>query len=434
MRSCRVAAAALAFGTCLGGCAATTTTNKVAVDYNRFFAQSRNEVLVTNILRASAREPMQFSTMGTVTGGVRNSGSITVPFTNLIGGTSGLTISPSATLNDSINPNITIVPLADKEFTEGILKPVSLDTLAYFLNQGWDPELILPLVVGGIICKRGKQSWLVLNRGQRHDDNGELIPNSRYDKFTAMFAGAPRLPIQPKGEATKDTIRMPTKDGIALLKDGIGNGRKIDSIQPVRDSHGQLTAEVDIVVSKAAGSQLAGLNPTSVCEEAGSPVAASVEHDPSVVPLSFVASAPTQEQRSSHDASPLEGQAILRSVESIIYFLGETQRDMWQSEAGCGYAGNASWPYYDRYRPERPAGERLILLRLERACSRLPIDRPAFVQTKFNDQYYFVRRSADAGRTDRSLTTLSFLNELISLQVSGSTITSTAPVIAVGAR
>src|SRR5436309_8974651 len=111
MRGLRFAATVLAFGTCLTGCAATTTTNKVAVDYNRIFASSRDEVLVNNILRASAREPLQFSTMGTVTGGVRNSGSITIPFTNLIGGKEGLTISPSGTLNDGINPAVTIVPL-----------------------------------------------------------------------------------------------------------------------------------------------------------------------------------------------------------------------------------------------------------------------------------------------------------------------------------
>jgi hypothetical protein len=446
MRSCAVTAAVLAFGTSLTGCAATTTTNKVAVDYNRFFARSRDEVLVTNILRASAREPLQFSTMGTVTGGVRNSGAITIPFTNLIGGTSGLTISPSATLNDSINPNITIVPLGDKEFTEGILKPVSLDTLNYFFNQGWDPEMILPLVVGGIICKTGEERKLILNRGIRHKD-GALIVDSSYDKFIKLFATAPRLPIKSKGEGTSAVIRLPTKDGIALLKDGIKD-RKIDAIVPVMGADGVPTAEVLVTVVKPAGSEIRiGEDPSEICKQPGAPVGRPADDDPGIAPLRYpleetappaaIAQAKSigrhrRVPAPADKAAPkLEAFAVLRSVESIIYFLGETQRDMWQSEAGCG--GSGAWPYYSRYRPETGA-QSLIVLRLERACTRLPIAYPAFALTKFNDNYYYVRRAADSDPLDRSLTTLTFLNELIALQVSGSTITSSAPVIAVGAR
>ena len=66
----------IAVFTSLEACAATTPTSKVAVDYDRIFAKAQNEVLVTNILRASEREPLQFSTMGSVTGGVRNTGAM----------------------------------------------------------------------------------------------------------------------------------------------------------------------------------------------------------------------------------------------------------------------------------------------------------------------------------------------------------------------
>src|SRR5205823_1224423 len=104
------------------------------VGYNGIFAKSRDEVLVTNILRASAREPLQFSTMGTVTGGVSPTGQVELPFSHIFA-KDGLKL----TLKDEINPAVTIVPLADKDFTASILNPVSLSTMNYFLNQGWDP-------------------------------------------------------------------------------------------------------------------------------------------------------------------------------------------------------------------------------------------------------------------------------------------------------
>ncbi|MEA3052898.1 MAG: hypothetical protein QOG72_1801, partial [Sphingomonadales bacterium] len=60
----------------LGGCALSQATPKIALDYNRDFADSRNEMLLLNVLRAAAREPLQFSTMGTVQGTVGNGSSL----------------------------------------------------------------------------------------------------------------------------------------------------------------------------------------------------------------------------------------------------------------------------------------------------------------------------------------------------------------------
>jgi hypothetical protein len=428
MHGWRLAAAVLAFGTFLPGCAATTTTSKVAVDYNRIFAQSRNELLVTNILRASAREPMQFSTMGTVTGGVRNTGSLTIPFTNLIGGKDGLTISPSTTLNDGINPQVTIVPLGDKEFTEGILKPVSLDTLSYFFNQGWDPELILPLVVGGVVCERGDDRWLVLNRGERHNSADPI-----YNKFVDLFASAPRLPIQPQGPATDKTVRMPAKEGLAILKDGLGSGRKV-TITPVLAKGGEPTADVKVTISESQRSVLViGSYPSVVCDKPAPGVAPPPPVDVSTLTEMISALPPSQTPATApSNIPPIKAYALLRSVESIIYFLGETQRDIWEHFDECAAAG-ADWPYYTRTRPGR-GPENFVLLRIEKACGNEPVAFRTFVQTRFNNHHYYVRRSEDAGRSDRSLTTLTFLSELIALQISGSTITSTAPIIAIGAK
>src|SRR5687767_2891741 len=77
--------AGLTLALALGGCATSKPTHTVILDYNKTFARTRNEMLLINVLRAAAREPLQFSTMGTVTGGVANSGSLKLPFTSLLG-------------------------------------------------------------------------------------------------------------------------------------------------------------------------------------------------------------------------------------------------------------------------------------------------------------------------------------------------------------
>ena len=402
MRSCAFAAAVLAFGTSLSGCAAMTTTSKVAIDYNRIFAKSRDEVLVTNILRASAREPMQFSTMGTVSGTVRNSGSLTVPLTNLIGGTSGLTISPSTTVNDGINPTVSILPLSNKEFTEGILKAVTPETVNFFLNQGWDPEFVLTLVVGGVVCPNG---GVTLFRGDKDD---------RFTNFAEMIGAVEGLPIRPKSKVAKlDPVRMSSKEAVAFLKDGVGKGWKVESIKPVVDQ-GKPTSDAMVTLVSVPDSEVVGLNTDKVC--------AGISGDKGVNADDYNGSGIIGV------AGVNQGKILLRSVESIIYFLGETQRARWE-EADCAGSGTHDrWPYYKRKRDGETTD--ITVLRIERACGGDAVPLNSFLSTRFNGRTYFIRR----GTPDGTLTTLTFLNLLIALQTSESTITSTTPVLTIGTK
>jgi hypothetical protein len=78
--------------------------------------------------------------------------------------------------------------------------------------------------------------------------------------------------------------------------------------------------------------------------------------------------------------------------------------------------------------------QHLTLLKLDKACAGRPLPARTFVQTRFNDQDFYLLRQADAGESDRSLSTLSLLNELIALQTSESTIAAGSPLIAVGTK
>jgi hypothetical protein len=411
MRGWGVSAAVLAFGASLAGCAATTPTNKTAVNYNRIFAKSRDEVLVTNILRASAREPLQFSTMGNVTGSVRNTASISLPVPSLIG--KGITVlSPVFGANEGINPTVNIVPLSNKEFTEGILKAVTPEEVNYFINQGWDQELILELVVGAVVCPNGD---VVFNKGTNK-------PDDHYDAFARMFANAERFPIRNSGEEQSFTIRMAASQAVSVMKDGIGSGRRVEKIEPVIQE-GHPTESVDVTIVSTPQPHLEGLNTSEICRGRSqtnvNQLGAEADTLIGIAPLKGVD----------------QGKVILRSVEAIIYFLGETQRYRWTS-TGCGRPGNqAEWPYYFRIRPTsgKDETERLTLLRIDKACSAFaPLS--AFAETHFDDQTYYVPRQADAGDADRSLSTLTFLDELIALQTSESNISAGTPLITVGAH
>lgn len=395
----------------LGGCAATTPTSKVAVDYNRIFAKARNEVLLTNILRASEREPLQFSTMGSVTGGVRNSGSIDLSIASLVG--KGATIlSPDILVNEGINPTVSIVPLSNKDFTEGILRPVTVDEINYFINQGWDKELILELVVGGIVCPDGK---VVFNRGDPSAD-------AQYEAFAAMFAAADRLPIQSVGKAETTIIRMSATAALSVMKDGAGSGRNVAAVEPVKDK-GKPTGDVDVTIVTAPPAEFTGLRTDMVCGLQG-----AKGHSP-VQGYGLVAVA-------SYDGQQ-QAKVILRSPEAIITFLGDTQWWRWSGpNGGPRSPATSDWPYY--WRRTTAAGvdrmQRRTLLAIDKAHGKMPIVFRSFVETHFNDEDYYVLRQEDAGDQDRSLSTLSLLDQLISLQTSESSIAAASPIIAIGAK
>jgi hypothetical protein len=399
-----------AWSIALAGCAATTPTSKVAVDYNRIFAKARNEVLVTNILRASEREPLQFSTMGSVTGGVRNSGSIDLSIASLVG--KGATIlSPDILVNEGINPTVSIVPLSNKEFTEGILRPVTLDEINYFIGQGWDKELILELVVGGIVCPDGK---VVFN-------HGDPSANAQYEAFAAMFAAADRFPIHSVGKPETTTIRMSAATALSAMKDGAGSGRSVAAVEPVKEN-GKATGDVEVTIITAPPAEFTGLRTDMVCGTQGAQQHAPVQTEGLVA----VASSNGQQAK-----------VILRSPEAIITFLGDTQWWRWSGpNGGPRTPATNDWPYYWRRTTVDGVDrmQRRTLLAIDKTRGKMPLVFRSFVQTHFNDDDYYVLRQEDAGDQDRSLSTLSLLDQLISLQTSESSIAAASPILAIGAK
>ena len=376
----------------LGGCAATRSTEEIVLDYNRSFANSRNEMIILNILRSAAREPLQFSTMGTITGQVGNSGQLTIPFTNVVAGGRDI-ISPSLQITDAVNPSITIVPLGAREFASAILTPLTTEDIQLFLHSGWDAEFLLPLVIGGVVCPNGE---LLLNSGiyevENADGSRSTAVNDAFVDFFRDSAPEFRIASEP-GPGVPQSFTVSDEQAIALLRDGAGAGRVVHE---VRDA-GRGMKRIEL--RPAQRPVVRGLRIAELCARVGT---------------AAMTAAPRSLQPTSAGGS---GGVVLRSVQTMIYYLGESHRVRYNSST----RNSRGLVYYG------PFGSGLqTLFKLEWGPST-----SAAVGTTFHDVPFFIPRLnlRTSEGSDRTLKTLSFLDQLIALQTNESVIRGTQPVI-----
>jgi hypothetical protein len=168
----RDAAMVAAFGLWLVGCSFPSDYfGQRAVEYNREAEQSTQKALLLNIVRASKRLPMQFTGLQSVTGTSSSSGGVTT------GGTStkqtpyiqGFNLTPPATstiISETIarnlggsasisgGPTFTVPVLDTQEFYSGILQPIPLQVIDFYLQEGFPPELIFDLFVSKVTVTR----------------------------------------------------------------------------------------------------------------------------------------------------------------------------------------------------------------------------------------------------------------------------------------
>jgi hypothetical protein len=140
-----------------------------AVEYNREAEDATLSAMLLNIVRASQRRPMQFTGLQSVTGSSSASGGITgsdqkahnTPATLLPGipNTSTLlsrtiTTAGNATASLSGGPTFTVPVLDTQEFYQGILTPVPLSVIDFYIQEGFPPELLADLFILDIVVTR----------------------------------------------------------------------------------------------------------------------------------------------------------------------------------------------------------------------------------------------------------------------------------------
>jgi hypothetical protein len=162
---------AIALAQVVAACAIIDSYSGRAVDFNREAELAQEQVLLLNIVRASLRRPMQFTSLQSVTGSGSASGSLQggaistrqTPLISLFGLTppaASTVISRIASANVSGNAQLSgsatfTVPVLDtQEFYQGILNPIPLQAFDYYLQQGFPPQLLFDLFVQKIEITR----------------------------------------------------------------------------------------------------------------------------------------------------------------------------------------------------------------------------------------------------------------------------------------
>jgi hypothetical protein len=131
-----------------------------SADFNIVVEKAQNQMLLLNIVRASRRYPMYFTSFNALRGNMQynfSTGNITIPFSPWPGYNQAYSVAPNAAY--SSNPNFDLIVLDTQEFTNGIMTPVPMRTIDYYWNMGWPEELLLHLFIYRIDVKKPNGDW-----------------------------------------------------------------------------------------------------------------------------------------------------------------------------------------------------------------------------------------------------------------------------------
>ena len=129
----------------LAGCSLQRPVARHAVDYNRAVEKAHNQTVLLNVVRSMKRLPQHYTAISEVRGTATSSLSPALSLT-LEKGTF-TPWDPSARYTGTGQSLVTVSVLDDKEFVQGLLSPISLDQLDFFLTQGWPERLVGMLFV-----------------------------------------------------------------------------------------------------------------------------------------------------------------------------------------------------------------------------------------------------------------------------------------------
>lgn len=129
---------ALSAGLALTSCADYEVAER-GIAINKAFENAHNSLMLLNVVRASKRYPMHFTTFQQVTYTPHPELTFGFDFP-LKDGSDAFNFKPTL----GIDPGFATViqPLDKHEFYRGILRPVDLDLVWFYFTQGWPPALL----------------------------------------------------------------------------------------------------------------------------------------------------------------------------------------------------------------------------------------------------------------------------------------------------
>lgn len=357
------AGALLALG--LTGCMSGGDFAGRAVEHNRAIAMAADQIALLNIVRAAHDRPVVYSQFQGVSEDFSNEAglSVNVPF----GADAGNFYSSNLSVGPNQYVSLTTAPLDDVDFYQGVMRPIQVGLLRYYLDNGWPRDLVLSLAVekldisdafyarvvresdaacaaglGGLACQRiadpARQGTLPpVYKGRRVFIN-DPRSSELFDAFHNLTLRLIVLDLTIDGSYAPRTLRVPTIEMLKLDADTISKLQD-KSTKIERDGSGYLITTYAWV----PGLKLAGLGDSTVRVEGESSTTAAVDMT-----------------------------ASLRSPDSILFYLGAYIRD-----DGVDATVLIGAPGRERFVPVilvEGCNNAVISVDLEGACYGIPAD------------------------------------------------------------
>lgn len=325
---------AIVLAAMLAGCGLADQLSGHSVEYNVQAATVKNQTLLINVLRAAYRQPLQFTDLSTISGQVSVSGSaaFNVPFGGPREGASRIdTFNPSITVSNS--PTYTVSVLNTKEFYQGILTPIPMKTLSYYINIGFPKYALLTLVISEIEYGPHNARRRIDNIPDKHVEATGVTAGQQFPDLLRKLI-AMGLTVEDVEETAalgapfaKDKYPSPTDlvnlDAKGIRVADIGHGRfQLEKVSQ--------TQRFCFDPNQAQGVRVyAGMPVGGIGERLPPGLLCGGRHDPAIAAStgSGAKKLAARQPRAAADVDA-EGPLVIRthSTEGIIYYLGELTR------------------------------------------------------------------------------------------------------------
>lgn len=347
-------------------------------------ADSRSKTILENVVRSAYAQPLQFSDVSTVTGQGTVSGSLAASLPFSVTPASGVaTYSLAPSVSASGTNTFNVVNLNTQEFYNGLQKPISVNTLGNFLAAGYDPRLLLFLMLSGIEIKKPDGTRFIFHSSVSSLNNYQVF----YQAIEALVdaglsthagAGAGVGPVLTARQAADPRV-------LAALLGATGDGGlTLKQVSKKKDTY-QFTKKGDyefcfdpVLVAKhrlfvpsgrarvAANVEAAGITDaeyglpikTTLLVHGGEAVGAST-FDASTATLCDPVKEDPDKAPAKEAGKPKKTEVILamRSVEGVFEFLGEMARvQLHLVTLPDGAVADAPPPPADQRDPPPPPG------------------------------------------------------------------------------
>lgn len=193
-------------------CALPRTMTQDAVAFNRTLEDANNQMLLLNVLRARDRYPLYLTAMTALRGNLKSSVDLSTELglSKAAGvGTVARSLTPTLDTAYATNPSFDVAPLDSDEFTKGFMTPLKLETVEYYLSQGWPASLVFHLALRKFEVARAEpDGWHVMTFTSHASDAQE---NQAFEDALGYLVADCRLgvvatdrdtPVGPAVEAT----------------------------------------------------------------------------------------------------------------------------------------------------------------------------------------------------------------------------------------